>query len=422
MDSANQPHVIVRDVASGCAYPADYVLNTLSVVLTNPQGTSWQDQQQINEHDTYANWQTGGCWGSTASQLQWRRGNEYTPGANPDASYMYAYVPPGLTQTLFNAGEVMRLRFRVPTVPPTPCRDGCTRSGSEQMRYVSISFQASGGSTLASIPDSCPVNPLLPCTPMIKDPKGYVTLVLGMGRPRPSWVTAANGYTWLDLSTMSNFSQFNQIALRDILPASSFQCGGNFVPYKIGDGTNTGTGTGLMGQYAPLIDYPVATALPPKASPVSTPSSCAVYPAGPPTSNGGCAVQPEPPITVTRMTSQCAAAGCNEVVAQVQPPISLLGSGFGSFPLGLPFKGRSAFLEISDTTRHWTAGYPGSPCDVQIGEWTDTAISVVADVAENGACPMRAGDELTVTVWNPQTLSSASLTHVVVGQSASGKP
>jgi len=28
---------------------------------------------------------------------------------------MYAYVPSGLPQTLANAGELMRLRFRVPT-------------------------------------------------------------------------------------------------------------------------------------------------------------------------------------------------------------------------------------------------------------------------------------------------------------------
>ncbi len=427
MSTGAQPHVIVRDVASGCAYPADYVMTTLSVVMSNPPaGVSWQDQQQVNEHDAYANWQDAACWGNIdSSELQWRRGNEYTPGANPDASYMYADVPAGLTQTLFNAGEVIRLRFRVPTTPPTPCTDGCSRSGNEQIRYVSISFQAAGGITLASIPDSCPLDPLRPCTPMVQDPNGYVTLILGMGAPPPVWVTAANGYTWLDLSQNPSFSLLNQFAIRDILPSGTFQCTGNFVPFKVTQATYTKQGTGLMGQYAPVIDYPVATTLPTQASPVSVASTCAVYPDGPPAtiddSNHTCSIQPPPPIAIATITTQCAAPDCNQVVVQAQPPISILGNGFGSFPLGLPFAGTSNFLEISDSTQNWSAGYSGNPCNVQIGEWSGTTISLVADVDQDGVCPMAAGDQLTVTVWNPQTLSKASLTAIVAAPSGGSR-
>ena len=415
--TATLPHVIVRDVASGCAYPASYVTGTLSVITTDTNtGNAWQNQQQVQEHNVYANWQSTACWGvAPSSQIQWLRGAEYTPGSNPDSSYLYGYVPAGLPQTLFTAGEVMRLQFRVPATPPTPCINGCSRSGNEQMRYVSVSFQATGGNTLASIPDSCPINPLVPCTPMVQDANGYVTIIAGMGEPQPSWVTAANGYTWLDLSQIPNYTQLNQIALRNILPAGTFGCAGNFVPYKVGEATTNGSG--LMGLYAPVIDYPVATSLPTIATELKGPSTCDVFPPGPPafltSTNTLCyVVQPAPPVSITALTTQCGTPGCNQVFVQPQPPISIQGNGFGSFPLGLPYTGTSNYLQLAAET--WSAGYTGSQCTVTIGEWSETLISLVANVNQNGNCPLASGDPLTVTVWNPQTLQSTSFTTTVL--------
>lgn len=122
------------------------------------------------------------------------------------------------------------------------------------------------------------------------------------------------------------------------------------------------------------------------------------------------------------MTTQCALPGCNQVVIQPQPPVSILASagGFGNFPLGLPYTGDSSFIRITDTTQNWSAGYTGDACTVQVGEWSDTAISVVANVNQDGVCPMAAGDQLTVTVWNPQTLASASLSVTVNAQDETG--
>jgi len=108
------------------------------------------------------------------------------------------------------------------------------------------------------------------------------------------------------------------------------------------------------------------------------------------------------------------------VVEQSQPPISILGNGFGSFPLGLPYTGDSNFLEIAE--ENWSAGTPGATCTVTVGEWSDTEISLVANVNENGVCPMAAGDKLTVTVWNPQTLASTAFTTTVAAQNGPRKP
>lgn len=422
LSETTQPHLIVRDVASGCAYPAAYVTGTLSIIATDSDtGNTWLSQQQVQEHNEYANWQATKCWGyNMQSQLQWLRGDEYTPGANSDASYLYSYIPPGLPQNLLANGKVMRMRFRVPTTPPTPCSNGCSRSGNEQIRYTSISFQGTGGNTLASIPDSCPVNSLNPCIPMVQDPNGYVTLIVGMGEPQPSWVTPENGYTWLDLSTNPNFALFNEIAIRDILPSSFFNCSGNLVPYKVGEST-TG-GAGLMGLYSPDIDYPVATSLPTQATELTGPGSCDVYPSGPPApipsgNFTSCKVLPIVPVAVTTLATQCGTPGCNQVFVQPTPPISIQGNGFGSFPLGLPYVGTSNFLELNDVTKGWSAGHTGDTCTVNVGEWSETLISIIANINQNGACPMAAGDQLTVTVTNPQTLSSASMTVTVMAPS-----
>ena len=418
--ASGAPHIIVRDVASGCAYPASMVgaMNILTTDTTT--GNGWLTQQQVQEHNAYANWQTTQCWGIVpSSMMQIVRGDEYIPGPVPDGSYMYAYVPSGLPQTLANAGELMRLRFRVPTTPPTPCTNGCARSGNEQMRYMSVSFDVPGGGTLASVPDSCPVNSLIACSPLIQDPNGYVTLIVGTGVAQPSWVTPANGYTWLDLTKAASgdYHLLNQIMIRNILPATSFTCAGEYVPYKTGQATTAGAG--LMGLYAPVIDYPAAATLPQTASPVTGPGSCAAMPIGPGEASPLCAVQLPGLPQIAAVTTQCPLPGCSQVVAQPQPPIAILAvsGGFGSFPLGLPYLGNSNFVQITDTTQNWSAGYTGNACTVQVGEWSDTAISLVANVNQNGVCPLAAGDQVTVTVWNPQTLASASASITVAAQS-----
>lgn len=420
---ATQPHVIVRDVASGCAYPAAYVTGTMNVITTNSAtGNSWQDQKQVQEHTTYGNWQSTDCWGIIpSSKIQWLRQDEYAPGANPDAGYLIANVPAGLPQTLLNAAEVMRIRFRVPVTPPTPCVNGCSRSGNEQMRYMSISFQIPGGVTLASLPDSCPLNPVDPCIPLVQDPNGYVTLLVGTGVAQPPQATAANGYTWLDLSKLgnSNYLQLNTIAIRDILPSSWYDCSAQMVPYKVGEATIAGAG--LMGLYSPVIDYPVATTLPATASPLTGSSACGAFPVGPPAvlPSQKCSVQLPIAATITALTTQCTAPGCNLVIVQSNPPVSIVGNGFGSFPLGLPFNGNSNFLELTDITQNWSAGYSGNPCTVAIDEWTETLISLVANVNQNGVCPMAVGDQITVTVTNPQTLSAATFPITVTAQTGS---
>lgn len=397
---ATEPHIIVRDVASGCAYPAAYALNTLQIVVNQAStGNSWLDQAQVQEHNQYANdYLPSQCWETSPySRLTWWRSPEYTPGANSDTGYLYAYPPAGLPATLAAAGQVIRMRFRLPTTPPTPCTNGCSRSGNEEMRYASVSLQAQSGVTLASLADNA-------CT---QESGGYVTLIIGTGASIPAWITPVNGYTYLNLTAVSGYQQLNEFAVRNILPAATFNCAVQSIPYKFADPT-TGSDS-LMGLYAPAIDYPPASALPRTATPLNEPGSCDVFPIGPPADSPNCAVLLPAPVAITALTTQCGNPGCRQVIAQPHPPITIIGTGFGSLPYGLPFTGNLPYVEITDSTQNWTAGNTAAPCNVSITEWSDSSIALVPNVNQTVKCALASGDLLTIKVSNPQTMAAAKL-------------
>lgn len=400
VDYETSPHVIVRDVASGCAYPAEYAMNTLQLVATtNAVGTAWMDRSQNEGHHTYeTNYLPKLCNAPVdpMNSLRWSREPEYIPVTNPNAAYVIAQVPKGLTGTLAAAGEVMRIRVRVPATPPTPCTNGCSRSGSEQMRYMSLSFVGSGGSTLASVDD----------TAFTKDPNGYATLIVGTGAAVPKWITPANGYTYLDLTTLSGYQQFNLLALRHMIPSSAFDCAAQFVPYRTSVDTPNGS---LLGDYTPVVDYPVASSLPTKTSPLTGPSACGNFPAGEPGTRPLCGVFPTPPPAVTSVVTECTAPSCNQFTAQPNPPITILGSGFGTFPEGVPFTGTTPYFGMKNFTKGWVAGYTNSPCTVSISEWDVGGIQLVANVGQNTACPLMSGDYVKIEVMNPQTMLSATV-------------
>jgi hypothetical protein len=401
---AENPHIIVRDVASGCAYPADYALNTLQIVTNDgPTGRPWLDQNQVIGHHIYG---TGYlprlCDAPTSppNQFSWARVGEYVPETNPNAAYIAAPVPAGLPAALAAAGQVLRFRVRVPATPPTPCTNGCSRTGNEQMRYMSLSFHDDTGTVLFSLADSA----------FTQDANGYATLIVGTGATVPAWVTPANGYTFLDLTAAPTYQQLSLISMRNLVPGSGFTCAGQFVPYRNTLDTPAGS---LMGDYMPVTDYPVAANLPQVAVPLVGPGGCDVFPDGQPGIRPACGVLPAPPPAIATVVTECRAPGCSQFAAQSNPPIAIGGTGFGNFPGGLPFAGTSNYLRITDTTQNWIAGYTGSACGISIGYWDAGRIELVANAGGSGTCPLAAGDNLLVEVWNPQTMVEAQATVAV---------
>lgn len=396
---ATNPHIIVRDVASGCAYPAAYALNTLQIVTpAGNMGHTWMAQNQVADHTVYTtNYVPKWCNAPVAppNQLPWTRPEEYVPWANPDAAYISAGMPAGLPATLAAAGQVLRIRVRVPATPPTPCTNGCSRSGNEQMRYMSLSFRDANGDVFASIAD----------TAFTKDPNGYATLIVGTGATIPAWITPANGYTFLDLTAAQGYQQLSMMTMRHMIPGAGFTCAGQFVPYRTGAEVPGGS---LMSDYMPVADYPAAASLPQVAVPLVGPAACDVFPAGQPGIRPACGVLPAPNPVIGMVVTQCQAPGCSGFTAQPNPPITIAGAGLGSFPNGLPFTGTSNYLRITDATQNWIAGYTGDTCGVTVSSWFNQQIQLVANVGQNAACPLVAGDKVLVEVWNPQTMVEAA--------------
>jgi hypothetical protein len=149
-------------------------------------------------------------------------------------------------------------------------------------------------------------------------------------------------------------------------------------------------------------------ALPQTAVPLVGPSVCDSFPAGEPGVRSACGVFPEAPIAIDSVVTQCPAPGCSKFVAQTNPPITIVGAGFGTFPGGAPFTGASQYLRIVDNTQHWSAGYTGDVCTVSISSWADNLIQFSAKVSHQQQCPLLGGDTVQVEVWNPQTMTSVT--------------
>jgi len=130
-------------------------LQTLEIVSPTG-GSSWLDHNQFLDHKSYdANYLPTLCYGTDPqNSLSWARQGEWSsfPIRIPAISRLMSR--PKLPSTLAAAGEVMRVRLRIPVTPPTPCTNGCSRSGNEQVRYVGLSFYPSSGAALASLADS----------------------------------------------------------------------------------------------------------------------------------------------------------------------------------------------------------------------------------------------------------------------------
>jgi hypothetical protein len=454
------------------------------------------------------------------------------------------------------------MQFQLPNMPTIPCAagGGCSLSGNEQLRYMSLSFvqpQSSGAQPLALNPDG--IDPLVSSsgstivsladtafctnanctTPTSCAPNTpcYVTLVVGVG---PSvrglagncWtkgvgsapsvggacpVLQGNGYTVLDLSqflapggscpagdTCFSTSQNLQLVLRETLPnMANFGCSGQSVPFNTAEYTNGGSGpAGLMGPFVPQVKYPAVASLPATAATPTLPSksACGVLPSTPPMLTPSTALslpgnivqwptfwpqsplspqglycgqgsQPTSPIinfaasllgTEDWTTCATPSAACNYVyaiqaqtdaflTATVPPlPVTIVGSGFGYLPEVLPYAVQSSqYLEIHDDMNgggSWDTGTGSddAACQIYIANWTDTSISVVANLPLGSfnqylkgqilsplsdaspltlfpniynvqSCPIANGDKLTFYVTNPQTSGSASPLRVCVG-------
>jgi hypothetical protein len=233
-------------------------------------GGKWNDADQARAHEKYASKiQPKLCYEMvTDNALLWERGAEYVPGINPNAAYLKADLSSDVKRQLGNLlkDSVLRIRMRLPVTPVTPCA-GCSLSGSEQLRYWSMSFM-NGGKTIVSLSDEA----------VVKDANGYATFVISVGGKQPVNATPANGYTYINISAFAG-AQLESINIRSMLPASGFLCQPGVIPFLTTEDNPLG---GFMGEYAPTADLVSGASLPGYAAPFVQPNACGVAPVTPP--------------------------------------------------------------------------------------------------------------------------------------------
>ncbi len=98
--------------------------------------------------------------------------------------------------------------------------------------------------------------------------------------------------------------------------------------------------------------------------------------------------------------------------------ITIKGSCFGTFTHKLPYTGNSRYIEIADNTGNWDAGHTAKNSwatysggilgndyvTLKVQSWTDNQIVISGfDGDYVGGWKLNPGDQLTISVWNPQT-------------------
>ena len=272
-------YVMVRSLANGCAIPIQQAEQMNIVSVSQKLSSPWMHQSQISAHLQFASliqpWLDFPA--DPMNGALWARPSQYLILNDQDGGYLGTSFSSTQIAELLSGQVYMRLRFQLPTTPAIPCANGsCSLTGNEQVRYVGLTFHTApsscaGSTSVFTIGDQ----------DLVKDPNGNVTIVAGFGAPQPSNVTAANYYTWIDLSSVANYTSTAGLVIREIIPNPTFQCSAFNVPYKTSEHNPEG---GYMGPYVPTVDFPTAAQIPATPVPVSRPNSCSLAPTHPPQS------------------------------------------------------------------------------------------------------------------------------------------
>lgn len=252
-------YAFVRDTSTGCAVLAADALQRGLVSTTKALGV---DTTQIAAHECYANQlQPLVCYSADQGNLiPSFRGASYLPGPNIDAAYGGPSLTPALIQGARANGQLIEIKFKMPTFPATPCADGnCTRTGTEQIRDRVISVM-NGNITLGSLNDS----------DFLLDADRNADLLINV---TPGLVPAYSGppYTYFDATAVLGFTTVTGISVRDVLPSASFGCSFFSVPNRHAE-------VGTMGQYGLVTSLVKASAVPRTPTPDHRAATCGQLP------------------------------------------------------------------------------------------------------------------------------------------------
>jgi hypothetical protein len=268
----SNPSVIVRRLSDGSAVPASQVA-ALNLISTNELWVAPYLQQTKLQNLTWYYETYLPQWfypADPTNAVQWVGPPAYLKAENPDAGYLGGTLSATAMQAVAQGQNFVRFRFRLPKMAQIAGGNTtATLTGTEQLRYWSLSFMSPSG-TLLSISDA----------QLHPDPNGNVTLIVGPKAECPAYVSPLNYYTFIDTTSIASISTATTLAIRTILPASTFLGSVNSVPYRTSEYNPLG---GFMGPYVPLVDLVVPSSLPSNPAPPSEPESEGLTPpANPP--------------------------------------------------------------------------------------------------------------------------------------------
>lgn len=109
------------------------------------------------------------------------------------------------------------------------------------------------------------------------------------------------------------------------------------------------------------------------------------------------------PSVTTSSTGTPAITSVSNIIPNPNQMITISGSGFGSQSSynneDIPY------LQITDNTGNWNAGYHGDLVTLNVASWSDSQISISGFSGSygSGSWTLHYGDTIYVYVWNPQT-------------------
>jgi hypothetical protein len=103
----------------------------------------------------------------------------------------------------------------------------------------------------------------------------------------------------------------------------------------------------------------------------------------------------------------------SSVLAQPNQTITITGSGFGSQQ---PYDGTSLYIQVSDLTDAWNAGYGYDAVGLNVTSWTSTEITIQGFTGSYGVSGwiLNHGDHAQVQVWNAQTGEGPALYNLTI--------
>ena len=199
--------------------------------LSSPSNLDWLDKGQQAAHILNAGVTPDACYANLSlpgvpNAVAWTRSPEYMGTPGPDDIYIGTAISGNYMKTLYNGGSegactstgygcMVRFQVQMPDTPETPC-SGCTLIGSEDLRYMSLTFwyptscSDSGDQALIADPDGT-INGSAGCVGTMisladvafaknfSNGKSYATLLVNVAAQAPNPLNT----TWLQQTALS---------------------------------------------------------------------------------------------------------------------------------------------------------------------------------------------------------------------------